>query len=212
MRLNFIRKVYLILMCQLILTAGFVILSTSLKSYRTFVAENLWLLIVCLIVNLTIFYVMIYVRAASRKVPVNYILLTIFTLTECYLVSSITAFYQPKTVLIAAVLTAVMSIALTAYAWFTKTDLTILGGFLFCGFVCLMFGFILLFFFPSRIFSIVISVLCVILFSIYLVYDTQLIVGNGEHKLMENDYIWGALRLYIDIVTIFVHILNLLGK
>lgn len=155
---------------------------------------------------------MIYVRSACTKVPLNYILLTVFTLTECYMVSAMTAFYPPQNVLIAAVLTAIMSITLTIYACFTKTDLTMLGGFLFCAAVCLIFGMILSLIFPSRIFSVVISVLCVVLFSVYLVYDTQLILGKGEYKLTPDDYIWGALRLYMDIITIFIHLLSLLGK
>lgn len=51
------------------------------------------------------------------------------------------------------------------------------------------------------------ALICVIiaLLSIFIVYDTQLIIG-GESKydqLEVDDYILGALIIYSDIVTIF---------
>ena len=46
----------------------------------------------------------------------------------------------------------------------------------------------------------------------YLVYDTQLIIG-GEDKYAEienDDYILAAMILYLDIINIFIYILQLL--
>ncbi len=57
----------------------------------------------------------------------------------------------------------------------------------------------------------------VMLFSMYLVYDTQLIAGfrgNGmenKHKLGADDYVLGALILYLDIINIFIYLLELFG-
>jgi FtsH-binding integral membrane protein len=50
-----------------------------------------------------------------------------------------------------------------------------------------------------------------IIFGIYLVIDTQLIVGGGRYELSLDDYVAGALLLYIDIIQIFLYILSLLG-
>lgn len=49
-------------------------------------------------------------------------------------------------------------------------------------------------------------------FGIYLVIDTQLIFGGGRYSLSMDDYVAGALILYIDIVQIFLYILQLLGN
>jgi len=51
----------------------------------------------------------------------------------------------------------------------------------------------------------------VLLFGMYLVIDTQLIIGQGRHSLGIDDYVLGALILYIDIIMIFVYLLQLLG-
>ena len=52
----------------------------------------------------------------------------------------------------------------------------------------------------------------VILFGIYLVIDTHLIVGGRRLQLSMDDYVVGALLLYIDIITIFLYILQMLGR
>ena len=54
----------------------------------------------------------------------------------------------------------------------------------------------------------------VLIFSMYVVYDTQLIVG-GKHKKFQfsvDDYIFAALALYLDVINLFLYILALLGN
>jgi len=54
----------------------------------------------------------------------------------------------------------------------------------------------------------------VLIFSMYVVYDTQLIIG-GKHKKFQfsvDDYIFAALALYMDIINLFLYILALLGN
>ena len=52
----------------------------------------------------------------------------------------------------------------------------------------------------------------VILFGFYLLFDTQLIVGKGQHKLSPEDFILGAIMLYLDIINIFLYILRILSS
>lgn len=51
-----------------------------------------------------------------------------------------------------------------------------------------------------------------LLFSFYLVYDTQLMLG-GKHKysISPEEYIFAALNLYLDIINIFLYILTIIG-
>ena len=172
----------------------------------------MWLFWVCLVVNIVLLYVLVYVRAASRKVPLNFGLLGLFTLTEAYMVSCVTSIYDPLTVFIAAVLTASIVVALTIYACTTKTDFTVCGGLLFTALMALIIASIFSIFFQNRIVQIVISAVSVIVFSIYLIYDTQLIIGNGELKLTVDDYIFAAMNLYLDIIRIFLEILRIVGQ
>ena len=51
-----------------------------------------------------------------------------------------------------------------------------------------------------------------LLFSCYLVFDTQMMMG-GKHKysISPEEYIFAALNLYLDIINIFLYILALVG-
>ena len=169
-------------------------------------------MIVCLVLNIICCYTLIYVRSCARKAPQNYTLLFLFTITESYLVTCTTSFYDPQTILIAAILTASITIALTIYACTTKTDFTICGGLFFVLGMVLFVGCLLSLFFRNRIFQIIICCFSVVLYSLYLIYDTQLILGNKENKLQIDDYIFAAMSLYIDIIQIFLAILQLIGE
>ena len=46
---------------------------------------------------------------------------------------------------------------------------------------------------------------------IYIIYDTQLIVGEKSEKFSIDDYIFAAVCLYIDIVRLFLYILRILA-
>lgn len=125
---------------------------------------------------------------------------------------SMTAFLEADLVIIAAVLTAVIVFALTLYACTTKTDFTMCGGFLFMMCIGLIGATILSMFWQNRILQIIITYGGALLFGVYLIYDTQLICGKHSHKLSVDDYVLGAMMLYIDIIQLFIYILRILGE
>lgn len=56
------------------------------------------------------------------------------------------------------------------------------------------------------------SFLCVLLFTMYLVWDTQMIIGgNHENKFDVDEYVLAALQIYMDIINIFINLLQLFG-
>ena len=50
------------------------------------------------------------------------------------------------------------------------------------------------------------------MFSTYIIYDTQLIIGDGGERFSEDDYILATMCLYIDIINLFVQMLKLISK
>ena len=70
-------------------------------------------------------------KKLSRKIPINYILLFIWTFLESFIVANLTSFYNYKIVLSAVGITVGMSAGLTTYACYTKKDFTYYGGILF---------------------------------------------------------------------------------
>lgn len=52
-----------------------------------------------------------------------------------------------------------------------------------------------------------------IIYSAYIVIDTQLmIMGTGKTRLSLDNYILGAIFLYLDIIGLFLKILRIIGK
>ena len=113
----------------------------------------------------------------DKKVPINYILLSIFTVCVSIMVGVACVRTDPKVVLEAALLTTAVVVAITLFACTTKQDFTIFGpicwiiGMVFCtaGILAAIFGFHL---------GLLWSVIGVILFSFYLLFDTQMIMGG----------------------------------
>ncbi len=211
-RLNFIKKVYLILGTQLVITCAFCIASMLIDGAVQFYEENVWLLCISMFLYITTNYALFCYPSVARNYPINYVLLFIFTISFSYVVAFICAMSPPHNVIIAAGLTALMTISLTIYAWTTKTDFTYMGGLLFMLSFVFVGACFFSIFYPSDLVAIIISAFGIILFGIYLIYDTQLIVGKKDNKLRIDDYIIGALSLYIDIMEIFLNILDILNR
>ena len=55
------------------------------------------------------------------------------------------------------------------------------------------------------------AAILVVFYGLFLIYDTQLIAGGKKHQLSMDDYIVGALLLYIDIMMLFLELLKLFG-
>jgi FtsH-binding integral membrane protein len=209
MRLGFIRKVYGILSIQLLLTTIVCLISMTSPLFASFQHSHPAILWLSMIASIVIMLVICCVPGMGKTVPINYILLFSFTGCEAYMVSAICSMMNPKLVLMAAVMTCAITFALTFYACTTKTDFTVLGSMLFIGSCCLLLFTIFAFFFKAL--HVFVCVAGVFLYAIYLVYDTQLLIGNQENKLDIEDYIYGALMLYLDIINIFLYILQILA-
>ena len=144
-----------------------------------------------------------------RKVPTNYIILVIFTFTISYFVSAICSYSDPNAVFIAIGMTLAMTIGITIYCFYTKTDFTIKYGLLFSCSCILLVAILFSIFYSSRWSVIIIALIVDIIFAIYLIYDTQLIIGKFADRYDIDDYILAALNLYTDVISIFLMNLQL---
>ncbi|TDG50679.1 hypothetical protein AWZ03_002983 [Drosophila navojoa] len=211
-RRGFIRKVYIILMGQLLVTFGAVALFVFHSGTRMFVARNQWLFWVALAVLIVTMLCMACCESVRRQTPTNFIFLAIFTVAQSFLLGVSASRYGPTEVLMAVGITAAVCLALTLFAMQTKVDFTMMGGILLaCMVVFMIFGIVAIFF-KGKIITLVYASFGALLFSVYLIYDTQLMMG-GDHKysISPEEYIFAALNLYLDVVNIFIYILTIIG-
>jgi FtsH-binding integral membrane protein len=212
-RKGFIVKTYGILLSQLAITCAFICLS-FIPAVKEIVQNNIKnplifsFLIVFVIVTIIVIIVFSCCRQTARTVPINYILLFSFTLCMSFYCLLFTSFFPPDYVISAALLTFGATVGLTIYAAKTDNDFTFCGAFLFALILIIIFSSILFFWIRYTVFFLVFGIL---IYSLYIIYDTQLILGNKTFEYNVDDYCLAALNLYIDIIYMFIKILQLIS-
>ncbi len=151
------------------------------------------------------------VLVAKKKAGLNLVLLFSFTFVSGLLLGPILAFTlnMPNGTSIVAnafMLTTAAFGGLSIFAMNTKRDFTTMGKMLFIILIVVFVAGLLNYFFQSTIFQLAISSVSAILFSAYVLYDTQNIIKGNYETPIE-----GAIQLYIDFYMIFIHLLQILG-
>ncbi|OEH78137.1 protein lifeguard 1 [Cyclospora cayetanensis] len=200
----FLRKVLGILAIQILFTFGVSSVFGFVPALRSFLLNNYWLAIVAAIGGLVLQLVLVCVPNLARKVPANFMLMTLITFCYAILLSCAAAASSWQAFLIAIGSTFVVVVGLMLFACQTKYDFTGCGTYLFVAMMCLLIFGILCIFFTNRVMHLVYSSIATLLFCLIL-----LVVG-GKHRRYQysiDDYIFAALTLYMDIIIIFMNIL-----
>merc|ERR1719152_251142 len=156
-----------------------------------------------------------------KSYPTNYIFLFVFTAFDGVLVGFVSAAYTAGSVALCFGITAAIFLCLTLYTWTTKTDFTGFGPYLYGMLVSLLvFGIVMGVMAAFGLYTpwihMVYDIIGILIFVMYIVYDTQLIMGemggHKKHQFAIDDYVFAALNLYLDIINLFLKILRLVGK
>lgn len=99
-RRGFIRKVYIILMAQLLVTFGFVTLFTFHEPTKQFAMQNPALFWIAIAVLLVTMISMACCEGVRRKTPMNFIFLGLFTMAQSFLLGVTASRYAPNEVCI----------------------------------------------------------------------------------------------------------------
>ncbi|XP_054287266.1 protein lifeguard 3-like [Macrosteles quadrilineatus] len=212
-RRGFIRKVYGILMVQLMISLGFVSIFMYVEPVKQFVHENgaPFVLAGAIIAIVTII-ILLCSTNARRRAPANIIFLGVFTLSFSFLLGVVCAASQKEEVYWALGICTIVTISLTIFAWQTKIDFTMCHGTMFVLLMILVTVGIGSLFVPyDRTTQLIIAGFGAFVYSLLLIHDTQLIVG-GKHKLVisPEEYVFAALSLYLDIISLFLRILRIM--
>ncbi len=144
-----------------------------------------------------------------KSYPMNLAFLSGFTILEAYCIAVIVSFYDTKIVLEALILTAGIFVALTLFACQTKYDFTSWMPYLFGGlWALILFGFMAAFFPTNSKVELVYGAIAALIFSGYILVDTQLVM---RHYHVEEE-IAAAISLYLDIINLFLAILRILNS
>ncbi|XP_047227385.1 protein lifeguard 3-like [Girardinichthys multiradiatus] len=211
----FIRKVYLILTVQLAVTFAVVAVFTFVHPVKLFVITYPAIYWASYAVFFFVYCILICCKEPRRRFPLNLVLLGVFTIALSFMAGSVSSYYQTKAVIIAMGITAIVCIAVTVFCFQTKVDFTSCGSLLCIAAVLLMIigivSAIVLSFKYVPWLHMLYAAIGAIVYTLFLVYNTQLLIGNRELAISPEEYIYGALSLYVDIVHIFLFIIQVSG-
>lgn len=148
--------------------------------------------------------------AAKRKEGLNLILLFAFTFVSGLTIAPLIGAFLSKgagnIVAEAFVLTTVAFGGLSVFAMNTKRDFSAMGKMLFITLIVIVVASVINIFLHSPILQIGIASVGAILFSAYILYDTQNIIRGAYETPIE-----GAVALYLDFLNLFISLLQILG-
>jgi FtsH-binding integral membrane protein len=204
-RMGFVRKVYALFFAATLFAVGGVGVGLMFPPLMMLIIEHPWI---------TFFALMGGVMGAQavRLVPgVNLLALFAFTTFTGVVISPAIAIYtrmNPASIWQAGLLTVGIFGGLTAYVFATKKDFSFMRGMLTTGLIVVFLAVVLnLFLVGSSALSFGISCAALLLFSGFVLYDTSNII----RRYPTNEYVAGALSLYLDAFNIFLALLRILN-
>lgn len=210
-RRAFVRKVFSVVTLQLLVTFSVVCLFTFSATVKKAVQGNIWIYISSYIIFVVVAICLSFSSSFSRKHPWNLLGLAVVTLTLSYMVGTVASYHNTTAVAIAMGTTMVVCFAIIIFSAQTRVDFTLCNGtLLILSVILLMFGFFCCFFYSS-VLQIVYGSLGALLYSVFLAVDCQLVMGRQKYSLSPEEYVFASLILYLDIITIFLYLLILLG-
>ena len=201
-RADFIRKVYSLFFTSLLVTVG----------VGAFAAANAPAIVGYWPILMIAGIACVIALSFARRVPGwNVALLYLYSAIQGAILGPLLTIYEaryPGLPLEAGAVTVAVFGGLTAYVFASKKDFSYLGGMLFVGLIGLIVAGVVMFFFHAAWLSMVYSVIGVLIFSGYVLYDTSRIML----RLAPEDAVIGAVELYLDFINLFLFILRLLSN
>jgi modulator of FtsH protease len=203
-RMSFVRKVYALFFAATLFAVGGVGLGLTVKPILRFAFEHPFIMLIVMLGGV------MGAQAVRHVRGLNLVALFAFTTLTGVVISPLIAVYtqlNPASILQAGVLTVGIFGGLTAYVFVSKKDFSFMRGMLTVGLIVVVLAALLSLFVAASAFSFAISVAALILFSGFVLYDTSNII----RRYPTNEYVAGALSLYLDAFNIFLALLRILN-
>ncbi len=140
----------------------------------------------------------------------------------CYLLFSITTGvtfsvlflqYDMFSLMSIFLITSIIFAALALYGYTTKKDLSKLGVILLITLVVTMISSLINYFiFKSSSFNVLISIISILVFTLYIAYDMKVVKMLSNELEEDKLAVFGAFNLYLDFINLFVRLLEIFGK
>ena len=205
-RLAFIRKVYGLFFVATLFAIGGVLLGFAYEPLMIFALQHPIIMLLMMLGGV------FAAQAVRHKPGINLVALFGFTTLTGVIISPllyIISLHNPASILQAGILTVGIFGGLTAYAFISNKDFSFLRGMLVTGLiVVILAGLLNILIIGSSALYFAGAVATLLLFSGFVLYDTSNII----RRYPTNEYVSGALALYLDAFNIFLALLRILNS
>jgi modulator of FtsH protease len=205
-RLRFIRKVYALFFAATLFAIGGVLLGFAYPPMMIYALEHPFIMLFAMLGGV------MGATALRHKRGINLAALFGFTTLTGVIISPLIALVyvnNPASILQAGVLTVGIFGGLTAYVFLSNKDFSFLRGMLVTGLiVVILAGLLNILIVGSSALYFATAVATLLLFSGFVLYDTSNII----RRYPTNEYVAGALSLYLDAFNIFLALLRILNS
>jgi modulator of FtsH protease len=204
-RMGFVRKVYALFFAATLFAIGGVMLGLSFEPLLMFAYGHPWIMLFAMLGG-------VMGAQAVRHVPgVNLAALFGFTTLTGVVISPLIAIIRqvnPGSIPAAGLLTVGIFGGLTAYVFVSKKDFSFMRGMMWTGLIVVILAGVVNIFLASSALGFAVAAATLLLFSGFVLYDTSNII----RRYPTNEYVAGALSLYLDAFNIFLALLRILNS
>jgi FtsH-binding integral membrane protein len=203
-RATLVRRTYLLVFASVLVTIAGAAFGMTQPAIMQSVIEHPFITMICMFAPLML------ALKFRDAFPANLGLVFLFTFVEGLAISPIIYMYgrtNPGLIGQAGILTGSAFGILTLYAFLSRRDFSALGAFFTVGLWVLIATSLLNMFFQNQTASLWLSGATVMVFSGLLVFDTWRL----RNVFGPDDYVQAAVTIYLDLLNMFLAILNLLG-
>jgi len=203
-RATLVRRTYSLVFASIVVTMAATAFTMTQETLLVATAKH------PIITMLLAFVPLMMAQGARKNAPRAMGFVFLFNLVMGVSIAPIIYFYsrsEPGLVSQAGILTLSTFAVLTAYAWLSRRDFSAWGGFLVVGLWVLIGTSLLNMFFQNQTAGLWMAGVSVMLFSGLLIFDTWRL----KNVYGPDDYVPAAVNIYLDLLNMFLAILQLLG-
>lgn len=214
LRKKFVRKTLFTFSLSLFTTLGFCIGFKNLPNANNFIKSELGEALYILSVSTTFLtmFVCLCCENLLRKSPSKYIIYSLFVLAVSYSLGITSLYIRGDILYISIIITTGTTTSLILYSFIATTDFTEYYTYVVAIFMCLIFIGIVNIFFNNTIIQVIISGGGALVFACFIIFDMQMILGQKhiKYKYSIDDFILAAMSLYLDVINMFLYIIQFL--
>lgn len=209
-RISHLRKLYLMLAIQWTLAVVVTTIALRVEDFSDFLSENLVIYIIAILFLFLTLALAFFFRSAMSQFPLNALVYFLFTAALSLIFAYICVIDKSNTLLMILVGCWLITISLLVYVLTNKCEITYQGATLFivAAIFIVLEGFLL--YSSTRLVIIMLVSIAEVIWGFYLVYDTQTIVSGVKYDWIKDDYVSGAIGVYMDVIVLFLRLCELI--